>query len=231
MHAVVLAGGKGTRLAPYTTTLPKPLVPVGEQPILGILLKQLAASGVTDVVLAVNHMAQLIQAYFGNGQAWFLNINYSLEDKPLSTVAPLKLINGLPETFLVLNGDILTDLDFEKLYVEHLASDALVTVATFERSSVIDYGVLETDTSGAVVEFLEKPIKKHLVSMGIYVFNRAVLDFVPDNTAYGFDDLMYCLLAKGIEIRTHRHDGYWLDIGRPEDFDKANREYENLLAP
>ena len=145
LHAVILAGGKGTRLAPYTMTLPKPLVPVGEKPILEIILKQLSTHNVKSIVIAVNHMAQLIEAFFGNGERYGVKIKYSLEDKPLSTVAPIKLIDNLPENFFVMNGDILTDIDYSDLFEKHMLSDALLTVATYKRISHIDYGVIEID--------------------------------------------------------------------------------------
>jgi NDP-sugar pyrophosphorylase family protein len=145
MRAIILAGGKGTRLRPYTLALPKPLVPVGDRAILDIVLTQLARAGVRHVTMAVSHLAHLIMAYFGDGQRWGLKIDYSLEDKPLSTIAPLKLIGDLPEHFLVMNGDILTDLDFAALYARHVAGGADITVATFQRDSRIDFGVLRTE--------------------------------------------------------------------------------------
>ena len=229
LHAVILAGGKGTRLAPYTMTLPKPLVPVGEKPILEIILKQLSTHNVKSIVIAVNHMAQLIEAFFGNGERYGVKIKYSLEDKPLSTVAPIKLIDNLPENFFVMNGDILTDIDYSDLFEKHMLSDALLTVATYKRISHIDYGVIEIDHETQNIKgFHEKPDKEFDVSMGIYVFNKKVLDEVPYNEPYGFDDLVYRLLDLKIEINTYEHNGYWLDIGRPEDYAKANVDVDNI---
>lgn len=229
LHAVILAGGKGTRLAPYTTTLPKPLVPVGERPILEIILNQLAKNNVTNVTMAVNHMAQLIQAFFGNGDNYDLDIQYSLEKKPLSTVAPIKLIKNLPNNFFVMNGDILTDIDYQKLYSHHISSGALVTVATYKRLSYIDYGVLTIDKKTKCISgFEEKPFKEFDVSMGVYVFSKEVLDIVPENIAFGFDDLVFKLLNLNKKINTYHHKGYWLDIGRPEDYAKANEDVNNI---
>jgi len=229
LHAVILAGGKGTRLAPYTTTLPKPLVPVGEKPILEIILKQLSDHNVKNIVMAVNHMAQLIQAFFGDGGRYGVDINYSLEDKPLGTVAPLKLIDGLPDNFFVMNGDVLTDIDYKDLFEEHILSGALLTVATYKRISHIDYGVIEIDEETKNIKgFHEKPNKEFDVSMGVYVFNKNVLDLVPYNKSYGFDDLVLKLLELKKDINTFEHKGYWLDIGRPEDYVKANDDVGNI---
>lgn len=225
MKAVILAGGKGTRLRPYTTIIPKPLVPIGNKAILEILIDRLKKCGITDLILCVNHLAELIMAYFSDGSKWGMKIKYSMEHKPLSTVAPIKLIKGLPENFLVMNGDLLTDLDFKKLYNYHLENKALITVATYKRTAKIDFGVIDSDKDNNVaVGFKEKPEYELNVSMGVYVFNRKVLNFVPNEKPFGFDDLMLALLAKGQIIKVYPYDGYWLDIGRPEDYEKANED-------
>ena len=221
MKAIILAGGKGTRLKPYTYILPKPLVPVGERPILAILIDQLKKSGVKEIVLCVNHMAELIMAYFGNGENFGVSITYSMEEQPLGTIAPLKLIRDLPEHFLLMNGDLLTDIDFKDIYNYHITSDALVTVGAYKRQVHIDFGVLQVE-DGVLKGFTEKPRFDYSVSMGIYVFSRKVLDFVPDGRPYGFDDLMLHLLEKKKRVNVYPFDGYWLDIGRPEDFEQAN---------
>jgi NDP-sugar pyrophosphorylase family protein len=221
MKAIILAGGKGTRLKPYTYVLPKPLVPVGERPILAILIDQLKKSGVKDIVFCVNHMAELIMAYFGNGEKFGVNIEYSMEEQPLGTIAPLKLVKDLPEHFLLMNGDLLTDIDFKDVYDFHIKSGALVTVGAYKREVNIDFGVLQVK-DGMLTGFTEKPRYDYSVSMGIYVFSREVLDFVPEGRPYGFDDLMLNLLEKKQRVNVYPFDGYWLDIGRPEDFEKAN---------
>lgn len=229
MKAVILAGGKGTRLRPYTVIMPKPLVPVGDRAILEILIGRLKKYGATELTLCINHLAKLVMAYFGDGSKWGVKIKYSMEHKPLSTVAPIKLIKDLPENFLVMNGDLLTDLDFEKLYIYHLKNKALITVATYKRAAKIDFGIIDIDKDKNVaVGFKEKPEYELNVSMGVYVVNRKVLDFVPDNKPFGFDDLMFTLLNKKQTIKVYPYDGYWLDIGRPEDYEKANEDIGKL---
>lgn len=229
MEAVILAGGKGTRLKPYTTTIPKPLVPVGERPILGIVLEQLRTAGVKKVTMTVNHMSELIMAFFGTGERFGLKIEYSLEDKPLGTVAPVKLIKDLPEHFIVMNGDLLTDIDFAGLYDYHVQSGCELTVATYQRDSVIDFGVIDIDRdTHRAIGFREKPTYHFDVSTGVYVYSRSVLDRVPDGRAYGFDSLMLDMLRDGAPVNIYEHPGYWLDIGRPDDYEQANRDWEKV---
>ena len=224
MEAVILAGGQGTRLLPYTSDLPKALVPVCGRPVIEFLLHRLKVAGVTKVHLAVNHLADKMKAALGDGSRFGLSILYSEEPEPLSTVGPLTLIPSLPETFLVANGDILTDLDIAALFQCHLRSACKLTVATYRRTDRIDYGVLQTGPDNRVTTFSEKPDYHFLVSMGIYVFSRSALDFVPPKTRFGFDDLMFTLLENGEPINTMRHEGFWLDIGRAEDYLRANNQ-------
>jgi len=226
MEAVILAGGLGTRLKPYTTVIPKPIVPVGEKAIMEIVINQLVSYGVKRVTVAVNHLAQLIMAYFGNGERYGLQINYSIEDKPLGTIGPLKLINSLPENFLVMNGDILTDFNFEIFFNQHIERGAIATIATYERDVKIDFGVLGYDgNTKKINRFTEKPTNHYSVSMGIYAFSKKILNYVPDNKAYGFDQLMLDMIAQKEEVQAYPFDGYWLDIGRPDDYEKAGHEY------
>jgi NDP-mannose synthase len=225
MRTVILAGGKGTRLRPFTTTIPKPIVPVGDKAIMEILIEQLASYGCDHVTVTTGHLAQLVMAYFGDGTKWGLKIDYSIEDKPLSTIGPLKLIRDLPDHFLVMNGDILTDLDFADLHATHVSSGALATIGTYERDLRIDLGVLRYEgPQHRVVSFAEKPVEHFSVSMGAYAFSRRILDLVPDNTLFGFDHLMLAMIAKGLDVRAYPFSGYWLDIGRPDDYDRANQE-------
>lgn len=229
MKAIILAGGKGTRLRPYTTIIPKPLVPLGNRAILEILIGRLKKCGITELTLCVNHLAHLIMAYFDDGSKWAVKIRYSVEDELLSTIAPIKLIKDLPEDFLVMNGDLLTNLDFRKLCKYHLKNNALLTVGTYKRTARIDYGVIDIDKDKNIaVGFEEKPEYEVNVSMGIYVFNRKILDFVPDDKPFGFDDLMLTLLDKKQTVKVYPYDGYWLDIGRPDDYEKANEEIGEL---
>ncbi len=217
-RAVILAGGLGTRLHPYTVTIPKPLVPVGEYPILEIIIRQLQKYGFKHITLAVNHQAELIRAFFGNGSKWNVNIDYSLEDVPLSTMGPLKLINDLPENFLVMNGDILTDLNFKEFASFHIKNNNTFTISSFKRDETVDYGVLEVDENHQLTGFREKPMLAYLVSMGIYMLNKKVTDYIPRDKAYGFDDLMRDLIQDNKPACIKMHDGNWLDIGRPSDY-------------
>lgn len=228
MKAVVLAGGRGSRLLPYTAVIPKPLMPIGEQTVIEILLRQLAHHGVREVLMCVGYQAHLIEAVIGDGARHGLSVAYRREEQPLGTVGPLREVEReLPEHFLVLNGDILCDLDFAGFYREAAASGAALTVAAFERQSKIDLGVLDLDeSSGRVTGFREKPSYTFWVSMGVYAMSRRVLDFIPAGRAFGFDDLMHALLAADEPIGTHRFRGHWLDIGRSDDFAAAQEEFQ-----
>jgi NDP-sugar pyrophosphorylase family protein len=228
LRAVILAGGKGTRLRPYTVVLPKPLMPIGEYPILEVVIRQLAKQGFQRVTIAVNHQAELIKAFFGNGSRWNLEIDYSLETEPLGTMGPMRLIPDLPEHFLVMNGDVLTDLDFAAFHAEHAAANRLFTISSFAREQTVDYGVLTTDDDGRLRGFLEKPVTGYEVSMGVYMMSRAVLSDIPENGPFGFDDLMHRLLRSGKAVYVRRFAGYWLDIGRADDYVRAIDEFATM---
>ena len=224
-RAVVLAGGLGTRLRPYTVVLPKPLMPVGPYPILEIIVRQLVGFGFKRVTLAVNHQAEIIKAYFGDGSKWNVAIDYSLETQPLSTIAPLKLIEDLPDHFMLMNGDVLTDLAMGDLLDRHVSEKRLFTIAASSRKSLINYGVLQMKGE-TLSGFQEKPEIEHFVSMGVYAVSRAVLDYIPEGKKYGFDDLMRDLLARRSSVHVQRFHGYWLDIGRPDDYIQAVEEFD-----
>jgi NDP-mannose synthase len=229
MRAVILAGGKGTRLRPYTTLIPKPLVPLGGRvSILEVVLLQLKAAGFDHVTLAVNHLSNLIMAYFGDGSRFGLRIDYSLEEEPLSTIGPLTLISDLPDDFLVMNGDILCDLDYGRFFADHVASGAETSVSVFRRDVKIDFGVLRFDAELRLREFVEKPSYSFDVSMGIYCLNRKVVEALPRGKPYGFDTLMIDGIARGADIRIAPFGGYWLDIGRPDDYEYADTNFEAL---
>jgi NDP-mannose synthase len=231
MRAVILAGGKGTRLRPYTTLVPKPLVPLGGRcAILEVILLQLAEAGFDQVTLAVNHMANLIQAYFGNGEKWGISITYSLEDKPLSTIGPLGLIGDLPDNFLVMNGDILCDLDYKAFFTRHVESNADVSVSANHRQVKVDFGVLEYDSANRLTTFREKPTYDFDVSMGIYCLSKRILLGLKSGEPYGFDDLMLDGLKCGKDIRILPFSGFWLDIGRPEDYEYADSNFDELIT-
>ena len=220
-RAVILAGGRGTRLHPYTVVFPKPLMPIGDFPILEVVIRQLSHHGFEHITLAVNHQAEIIKSYFNSGKKWGVIIDYSLEKEALGTMGPLKLITDLPEHFLVMNGDVLTDLDFDRFYQQHLSSTSAFTISSCMRSQVSEYGVLHLDDRDQLIKMEEKPVLTQEVSMGIYMLSRVVLDLIPKELPYGFDHLMADMLAADIPVQAQRHKGYWLDIGRPDDYHKA----------
>jgi NDP-mannose synthase len=230
-HAVILAGGKGTRLRPYTTTIPKPLVPIGdESAILEIVLRQLAAQGFRRVTIAIGHLGELIRAYVSDGAQWGLDVDYAVEQEPLGTMGPVvAILDRLPEHFLVLNGDILTDLGFASLLDAHARSGSPLTIATCQRQVDVDFGVLEVE-AGKIVRFSEKPRLRYHVSMGVYALSRATLAGYHAGSPLGFDQLVIDLLAAGHQPASYPFDGYWLDIGRPDDYDRANAEFAELRA-
>lgn len=231
MRAVILAGGKGTRLMPYTTLIPKPLVPIGgKYSILEIVILQLSKAGFTHITMAVNHLSHLIMAYFGNGERWNIKIDYSLEETPLSTIGPLTLIDDLPENFLVMNGDILCDLNYESFFRAHVSNGAPVSVSVYSRDVKIDFGVLKCDSENQLVEFQEKPSLHYDVSMGIYCLNRSVVEALPKGKPYGFDNLMIDSISQKQKVSIQKFEGYWLDIGRTEDYQAANDNYEQIFS-
>lgn len=225
-RAIILAGGKGARLRPYTVVLPKPLMPVGDYPVLEIIIRQLAFHGFDHVTLTVNHQAEIIRAFFGDGSKWNIKIDYSFEEKPLSTMGPLRLIPDLPDDFLIMNGDVITDLDFNWFYNFHKENGRIFSISAYSRTDISEYGVLKLSENNTLTGFIEKPKYDYTVSMGIYMAKRKILDFIPPDIAFGFDNLMLDLLSKKQEVIIHRHDGYWLDIGRPDDYAKAVEDLE-----
>ena len=225
MKAIIQAGGKGTRLRPYTLVLPKPLMPMGDIPIIEVLLKWLRRWGIKDIWITVGYLHGLIRALCGNGCQWDMNINYSEESEPLGTIGPLRLIkNHLDETFLTINGDIISDLNLHDFIKYHRSHAGLVTVAVTDKIIKMDLGVLRGNNS-RMEGFHEKPANKYTVSMGIYCMDPKILDLIPDNVPYGFDDLMYTMLEKEMHVYMYRHEGLWLDIGREEDFRNAQKSF------
>jgi NDP-sugar pyrophosphorylase family protein len=225
MKAVILAGGKGTRLAPYTTVFPKPLMPLGDKPILETIIKQLKASGFEEVILAVGYLSELIKAYFNDGSKYGLKISYSKEESPLGTAGPLSLINGLDQTFIVMNGDILTTLPFSRLLKFHKEKGGVATIAISRRTMNIDYGVIELNDNGSIKDYIEKPQPSYDVSMGIYVFEPEVLKYIPAGQKLDFPDLIKKLIGAGKKVYGYVNDEYWLDIGRHDDYERAQEEY------
>ncbi len=223
-QAVILAGGKGKRLQPYTKILPKPLFPVGDRPIIEILLQQLARAGIKDVVLAVGYQADLIKVILGDGSQFGLKIRYALEKKPLGTAAPLKRIKALDKNFLVLNGDLLTDLPFADFIRAHLKAGTPATIAAFKRSVKVDFGVISAEKN-KISRYYEKPTHRYLVSMGIYAFNRDIIKHIPGGK-FDFPQLVNRLIDMGKNPAIYSYNGRWFDIGRPADWEKADRLFQ-----
>jgi NDP-mannose synthase len=232
MKTVILAGGKGTRLAPYTTIFPKPLVPIGERPILEIIIRQLVGQGLGDIILSVGHLGELIEAYFQNGHRNIpgLKLEYCREKQPLGTAGPLAMIPGLDETFLAMNGDILTTLNYRELIRHHKEQKAALTIAMHQKDVRIDLGVLEINANGELSSYNEKPLFSFEVSMGVYVYEPHVLQYIPKGCYLDFPDLVRVLLDKGEKISGYRSQDYWLDIGRREDYELAQQEYASGSA-
>lgn len=228
MRAIILAGGKGVRLAPLTEVFPKPLVPIGGMPVLEIVIRHLKANGFHRLTLAVGYLADLIRAYFKDGSRWGVKIDYSYEPQPLGTAGPLGLIDGLNETFLVMNADILTNMDYQDLIGYHREQGGVATIGAFEREVQIDLGVIVSDGHGHIKDYLEKPSHRYLVSMGIYIFEPQVLEFLSGEGYLDFPDLVKRLLKADLSVCFYPFSGYWLDIGRHEDYSKAAEEFEQL---
>ena len=228
MRAVILAGGKGTRLLPYTTVIPKPLMPVGDRPILELIIRQLKHYGFSQVTMAVGHLAELIEAYFSDGDKYGIKIDYSREDEPLGTIGSLSLIDSLDTTFLVMNGDVLTNLDYLKLVDFHKKKQAVATIATYNKEVKVDLGILEMDEDFQLKQYVEKPTLKYDVSMGIYMFEPEILSFIEPNEYLDFPDLVLTLMKAGRKVIGFPFDGYWLDIGRHEDYVRAQEEFETM---
>lgn len=230
MRAVVLAGGKGARLAPYTSILPKPLMPVGSMPILEVVLRQLQHHGFTHVTLAVGHLSQLIMAYFNNGPKLNLRLDYSQEGEPLGTAGPLALVPNLNSTFLVMNGDTLTTIDYSAMAMFHRAHNAAATIAAHERNVRIDFGLVEVNEKQELVRYIEKPTMHYSVSMGVYVLEPRVLKFITPCHPMDLPELMRALMEAGERVICYQHPGYWMDIGRPDDYQQAVEDFDRMQA-
>lgn len=229
-RAVILVGGKGTRLAPYTAVLPKPLMPLGDTTILEVVLRQLANRGFDEAVLAVGHMAGLIEAFVGAGEKAGIAVRYSTETEPLGTAGPLSLVTGLDEPFLTMNGDVLTTLDYAGFLRAHRESDAEMTIAAVSRQNVVDFGIVESDAEGRLTGYIEKPVSAFRVSMGVNAISPSALDALAPGERADIPDLARRLVAAGRVVRVWPFDGYWLDIGRHDDFATAQAEFENRKA-
>jgi len=224
MRAVILAGGKGTRLAPYTTVLPKPLMPIDEMPILEIVMRQLAYYGIQHITLAVGYLAELLMAYCGDGSKFGVQLDYSREEQPLGTAGPISLIKNLNETFLVMNGDLLTTIDYGAMWEYHKKRGAIATLASYSREVKIDLGVIESE-DGWVKDYIEKPTYRYVVSTGIYIFEPDVLEFMERGQRLDLPGLVLRMMQAGKRVNIYNFNGYWLDIGRHDDYESAIEEF------
>jgi NDP-sugar pyrophosphorylase family protein len=234
-RVVILAGGTGTRLRPFTTVLPKPLMPIADRPILDIVIRQLARFGFQRITIASGYLSELIEAFFRDGSAYGVHIDYHIERKPLGTAGALASIDSLDSesSFLVMNGDVLTDLDYRELSNAHIASDAMATIATHRKSVEVSLGVMDFDDPAEptrLTGYTEKPSYHYRVSMGVYCFSKVVLSYVEPDVYLDFPDLILRLLADGKIVRGYPFDGYWMDIGRHEDYEQAADEFEQHRA-
>jgi NDP-sugar pyrophosphorylase family protein len=232
MKAVVLAGGVGRRLDPYTLTIPKPMMPIGDRPILELLVARLRRCGIRDLVFAIGHLGEIIRDHFGDGRAFDVSIEYSKEERPLGTAGPLDLVRpALGATFLVINGDILADLDVAGIIADHRQRTSDATVVLARHAETIDFGVVDIDARGEVVAWHEKPIVERLVSAGVYVLEPTTLAHLAPGASADLPQFVMTLVAAGMRVRGHVHPGYWLDIGRPADYARACHDAARFLGP
>ena len=231
-RAVILAGGEGTRLRPYTTVLPKPLMPIGDRPVLDIVIRQLRRDGFERITMATGYLAELIEKFFRDGDAYDIKIDYFRETEPLGTVGSLALIPELTDDFLVINGDTLTDMDYASLLERHRESDAAATIATTERDVQISLGVLHFDEEDGdlprLTGYTEKPTIKYRASMGVYCFAPRAIGYIAEGERLDFPDLILRLIAKGETVRAWQSEDYWLDIGRHDDYEQAQEEFDRM---
>jgi NDP-sugar pyrophosphorylase family protein len=225
-RAIIQAGGKGTRLYPYTTVLPKPLMPIGESPILEIVVRQLVHHGFCDITITVGHLGHLIMAVIGDGSCFGARIEYAREDKPRGTMGALSRFRGIDEPLLVMNGDLLTDFDFHSFMSEHEEHGTSLSVGVYYKEIPVSLGVLEIDDTCRAVGFREKPVMSFPCSMGIYAVNRDLTELIPSKGVFGFDDLMALCFERDITVRAHPFHGLWLDIGRPQDYARAGKLFQ-----
>lgn len=229
MHAFILAGGLGTRLRPFSFTIPKPLLPIGDRPIIDILLTQLNACGFKSATISLGYMAPLFEAFVGKGTQWELAIDYVSENEPLGTAGAMRLATNLPEHFLVVNGDTLTDLDFGDMLRSHAASSAIASIFSARVDEFVDYGVVSFDDEGFLQKYDEKPTHKYHVSTGVYALSRDILNFDTGAGRLDMPDLLRTAVAKGERVYCHRDDSaYWRDIGRFDHLEEASRDFDQM---
>jgi|SRR5271165_1567995 len=225
MSAVILAGGKGTRLKPFTMTIPKPLLPLGDVSILEIVIEQLVAAGISHIVLTLGHMASLLMACIGTGDRWGIKIDSVIEREPLGTAGSLRAIGNLEENFIVMNADLLTTLDYEDMFDYHVRNQSIGTIGLSKREVLIDYGVVRATPEGLLDDYIEKPTIPYSVSMGINILSRRCLQFIPPAGKFDMPDLMLAMHRAGHRVHCYETDCYWKDIGRFEDYQQASEDF------
>jgi NDP-sugar pyrophosphorylase family protein len=225
VQVIILAGGKGTRLLPYTMVLPKPLMPIKDMPVMEVVIRQLRYYGFKSICIATGHLSELIETFFKDGSKFGVDIRYSIEDRALGTAGPIRLVSPLSENFLVMNGDLLTTLNYRELFDFHIKSGAIATVATHPRTVSINFGIVDADEDGRLKRYTEKPSIDYRVSMGINVFHRRILDFIAEGQPLDIPDLISKLVQGGEEVICYQPDCFWLDIGRTDDYQKAVEIY------
>lgn len=226
-QAIILAGGQGMRLRPYTTILPKPLMPLGDYPIAEVIIRQLKRAGLKNITISTGHLAELIEAYFGDGKKWGVNIRYVREQTPLGTAGALKLVRVWEDDVLVINGDVLTDINFKELMVWHRRHKAMATITIKKRVVKTNFGVIDADAEGNLTTYIEKPEHQSHVSMGIYILQKSCKRFLKPGQAIGMPDLLLNMKAAGHRIQCHKTRAMWLDLGRLDDFDAAQDIFLN----
>ncbi len=229
MKAVIMAGGLGTRLKPITHIIPKPLLPLGEKSVLEVTIQKLKDQGFDEIFMAVYYKSDLFESYFGDGSKFGLKISFSMEKQRLGTAGPMLLLKDrLEEPFLVLNGDILTNLDFNNLKKYHQEHRADMTLVTKMIQLPLHYGVVEKEAD-RVLEIKEKPVIESEINAGIYFVNPEVLDFIPPNQTFDMTELMRTLIDSGKKVSAFLLEDYWLDIGQMQDYQKAQEDFESGL--
>ncbi|MEM8546557.1 MAG: sugar phosphate nucleotidyltransferase [Pseudomonadota bacterium] len=224
--AVILAGGKGTRLRPLTAVFPKPMVPLGHKPIIEVLLTKLKNSGLTDITISTGYLAELIMALCGNGEKFGLNISYVHEESPLGTAGSLSLIESLTGDAIIMNGDLLTTLSFQNMIAHHKAQEADVTIAIYQRDVRIDFGVVQTDDQMNFQGFSEKPTYHYDVSMGVNILSEKARSLITHNEYLDMPNLILKVHETGGKVCCYQEDCYWLDIGRMDDYAQAQTDFE-----
>jgi len=228
-RVVLMVGGLGTRLRPLTNDTPKPMLIVGDKPILETIILNFKKYGFTDIILSVSYKAEVIESYFGDGLAFGVNIEYIYEDKRMGTAGALSLMRDkFNEPFFVMNGDLLTNINFENMMEYHLNNKAIATMGVREYDFQVPYGVVNVDGID-IVNIQEKPIHNFFVSGGVYILDPKSLDFIPDNEFYDMPTLFEILIDNGLKSISYAIREYWLDIGRIEEYHKANSEYQKIF--